>query len=205
MRFMNAKTRRIARLVRILGKDSLEVIFGSQVTVFMLRPLRYHQLRLARLKKPGGKDRRAPNDGGMKYGIRVPRNTKEATQFYQENGNKLWDNEILKEMEALVYMKVFRKLPSSLRKARAKVFQFAPLRMIFDVKVDLRRKARLVIWGHVVDSSGHEVYASTMKSVSYSIMMTIAAANNLDFMTGDIGNAYLNANTQENIYIRAGT
>ena len=53
--------------------------------------------------------------------------------------------------------------------------------MIFDIKVDLRRNARLVIRGHVVNSSDHEVYASTMKSVSYSIMMTIAAANNLEF------------------------
>ena len=35
--------------------------------------------------------------------------------------------------------------------------------------------------------------------------MTIAAANNLDVMTGDIGNAYLNANTQEDIYTRART
>ena len=64
---------------------------------------------------------------------------------------------------------------------------------------------RLVIGGHVVDSSRHEVYASTMNSVSASILMTIAAAYNLYVMTGDIGNAYLNANTQENIYTHAGT
>ena len=41
-----------------------------------------------------------------------------------------------------------------------------PLQMIFDVKVDLRRKFRLVIGGHVVDSYKQEVYESTMKSVS---------------------------------------
>ena len=35
--------------------------------------------------------------------------------------------------------------------------------MIFDVKQDLKRKARLVIGGHMVDSSGHEVYDSVMK------------------------------------------
>ena len=86
-------------------------------------------------------------------------------------------------------MKVFRKLPLSLHKARAKGFQFNPLRMIFDVKVYLRRKARIVIGGYVVDSSGHKFYASTTKSVSYRILMTIAAINNLDVMTGDIGNA----------------
>ena len=73
--------------------------------------------------------------------------------------------------------------------------------MIFDVNLDLRINARLVIGGHVVDSSGDKVYASTMKSVSSRILMKIAAANNLDAMTDDIFNAYLNANTQENILI----
>ena len=50
--------------------------------------------------------------------------------------------------------------------------------MIFDVKVDLRRKSRLVIGGHVVDSSGNEVYARSMELVSASILIMITAANN---------------------------
>ena len=196
MRFINAKKKRIARLVIIFGNYSLEEVFGSQVTISMLRPLKFHRLRLARLKKPGGKYWRAPNNSGMKYGIRVPRNAKGATQFDKENGNLVWNNAILKGLEALMSMKLFKKLPSSLRKARAKGLQFAPLNIIFDVKVDLRRKSRLVIGGHVVDSSGHEVYAYTMNSVSARILMTIAATNNLDFMTGDIGITYPNANTE---------
>ena len=101
-------------------------------------------------------------------------------------------------------MNVFEKFPSSLRKVRGRGFQFAPLRMIFDVKVDLRRKARLVIGGHVIDSSGHEVYASTMKSVSARVLMKIAATNDLDVMVGDIGNAYLHTSTEEKVYTRAG-
>ena len=102
-------------------------------------------------------------------------------------------------------MKVFRKVPSSLCKARDKGFQFAQLRIIFDVKVDLRRNARLIIGGHVLDYSGHEVYSSTMKFVSARILMTIAEENNIDAMTGDIDNAYLKANTEEYIYTRSGT
>ena len=42
VRFTNAKTRRIARLVSIFGKNLLEEVFGSQVTMSMLRPLRYN-------------------------------------------------------------------------------------------------------------------------------------------------------------------
>ena len=89
----------------------------------------------------------------------------------------------MKELEDLIFMKVFKKHPLSLRKSRSKGFQFTTLRMIFEVKVDLRRKARLFIEGHVIDSSRHEVYASTMKSVLARILMTIAAVNNLYVMT----------------------
>ena len=34
--------------------------------------------------------------------------------------------------------------------------------------------------------------------------MTIAAANNLEVMVGDINNAYLHADTKEKVYTRAG-
>ena len=61
--------------------------------------------------------------------------------------------------------------------------------MIFDVKVDLRRKARIVIGVHIVNSSENKVYENTMKSVSARILMRIVSKNNLDVMTGDIGNA----------------
>ena len=84
--------------MRIIGNDSLEEVFGSQVTIAMLQPLSFHRLCLARLKKYGGKDRRAPNNSGMKYSIRFPRNAKEAVQFDKENGNLLWKNAILKEL-----------------------------------------------------------------------------------------------------------
>ncbi len=56
--------------------------------------------------------------------------------------------------------------------------QYAPLQMIFAVKQDLRCKAQLVLGGHVIDASGHNMYASNMKGISSRILMLIAAANN---------------------------
>ena len=76
--------------------------------------------------------------------------------------------------------------------------------MIFDKMVDFKRNSRLVIGGHVVKSTEKEVYASTLKSVSARILIKIAVANNLDFMTGDIDNSYLITNTEEKMYTRAG-
>ena len=104
---MNAKTRRMAILVRILSTYFLEYIFYFLVTLSMMRPLKYHLLRLSRLKKPGGKHPHSHNNGGIKYGIIIPSNASEAAQFDKENGNFLWGNAILKELEALMSMKLF--------------------------------------------------------------------------------------------------
>ena len=76
-------------------------------------------------------------------------------------------------------------------------FQYARLMMIFDVKQDLRRKARLILGGHMIDASGHDTYATNMKGISARILMLIASANELRVLTGDIGNAYLYASTNE--------
>ena len=66
-KFVSNTKKCIARIVSVLGKDSLEEIFGSQVTLSMMRPLRFHRIRLARLKKPSGRDRRSDNSSGLKY------------------------------------------------------------------------------------------------------------------------------------------
>ena len=42
VKLTNGKTRRIARLVRILGTNYLEEMFISQATLSMLWPLKYH-------------------------------------------------------------------------------------------------------------------------------------------------------------------
>ena len=88
----------------------------------------------------------------MKFGIKIPNSVKEALLFDKENNNNTWSEAIKKEMGALDKAGVFEychpdsTIPDS--------YQYAPLRMIFEVKQeDLRRKARLVAGGHVVDSS----------------------------------------------------
>ncbi len=84
-------------------------------------------------------------------------------------------------------------------------WQFAPLRMMFDIKQqDLKRKARLVIGGHVIDSSNHITFSSIILDISVKILMIIAVQNALSFMTADIGNVFCTAPCGENIWIREG-
>jgi Reverse transcriptase (RNA-dependent DNA polymerase) len=82
-------------------------------------------------------------------------------------------------------------------------YQFAPLQIVFDVKPDGRRKARVVAGGHVVTCDVN-TYASMVKTLSVRLLHVIADANKLTTLCGDIGNAFVNSYTNEKIYTRAG-
>ena len=68
----------------------------------------------------------------------------------------------------------------------------------------LRIKYQIVIGGCVAYYTNHNVYAITMKLVSSRILFTTSSANGLMAMMDDIGNSYLNAEMNENIYTHAG-
>ena len=163
--------------------------------------------------KPGRSNSLSPNRrksnvmGSFKYGIYVPRNVDDALAQDEKNGNSLWREAIIKELTSLMHMKTFKLIDkvnfAEIRKKEK--YQYAPLRMIFDVKQDLRRKARLVIGGHVIDSTGLDVYASNMETISARVLMLIASANKQEVLTGDIGVAYLYAKVGQKVYCRLGT
>ena len=98
-------------------------------------------------------------------------------------------------MGAMDKKKVFEILSPGKRAPRD--YQFAPLHMVFDVNDDGTHKGRFVAGGHVVDSTHLAAYASVMKSSNLRILLTIAAKFDLEIYTGDVGGAYLNANTRE--------
>ena len=86
-----------------------------------------------------------------------------------------------------------------------KGYQYAPLTLIFDVKQeDLRRKARLVAGEHIVDSTMYESYSSVVQTRTIRILETIAMNEGLKIVTGDISNAFVQADTDERIYSVAG-
>eukprot|EP00957_Ditylum_brightwellii_P157069 11954356-Ditylum_brightwellii.AAC.1 len=58
-------------------------------------------------------------------------------------------------MEALERLNVFEYLDPNTKFQKEEGWQFSPMQMIFDIKQDLRRKARFVVDGHVIDSSEH--------------------------------------------------
>ena len=65
--------------------------------------------------------------------------------------------------------------------------------MIFDVKTDLSRKARLVAGGHLTDPQKDSVHSSTVSRDSVFITFTINALNGLEVLAGNVQNAFFNA------------
>ena len=76
---------------------------------------------------------------------------------------------------------------------------------VFDIKMDLTRKARFVAGGYVTAPPTSLPYTSVVSRDSVRIALLIAAINDLEILVGDIGNAYLNADTKEKYFYRAGS
>ena len=126
----------------------------------------------------------------------------EAIKLDGKNGNTYWQDAMKKEVDALVQLDCFRFEKSGYKPG--KEYQSTILFMVFDVKQDLRRKARLVAGGHLIDPLDHEVYSSTVKGISVRLLQVIAHKEKYEILCGDVGNAFPTAYTNEKIYAIAG-
>jgi hypothetical protein len=79
-----------------------------------------------------------------------------------------------------------------------------PCHMIFDVKMDFTRKARFVAGGHMTDPPSTITYSSVVARDSVRLAFLLAALNDLEILGGDIGNAYLQAETKEKVHTICG-
>ncbi len=134
-----------------------------------------------------------------KFGIQVPKTVDEALQIDHDTGTTFWRDAIMKEMKNVLPAFEFHPVGH-----KPVGYKWIPLHMIFDVKMDFTRKARLVAGGHVTDPPTLMTYSSVVSRESVRIAFLVAALNDLDILAADIGNAYLNAKTKEMVYTTAG-
>jgi hypothetical protein len=137
-----------------------------------------------------------------KFGVRIPRNEKEAIAIDRENGNTYWQDAIKIELDQLFEYKVFRDLGRNA--AVPYGYQQIKLRIVFDVKQSLKRKARVVARGDMTDPPREAVYSGVASLRSLRIVCLLAELNELKLTGGDVGNAYLEAYTSEKVCVRAG-
>ena len=135
----------------------------------------------------------------QKFGIRVPKSVPEALQIDKDTGTTCWWDAIKKEMDkVMVAFDVEEELTADdVRQGVARGdfvgYQEIACHWVFDVKMDLTRKARLVAGGDMTGLPSSLTYSSVVTWESVCIAFLIAGLNFLDVLACDIKNAYLNA------------
>ena len=136
------------------------------------------------------------------YGIMVPKNHTEAMMMDKENNNDNWSKAEKLELEQIDQYEVFENLgtdgviPDGYKKIR--------VHFVYAIKHDGCHKARLVAGGHLTDVPDYSITSSVVSLRGLRTVIFIAELNELELWTTDVGNAYLEAPTQEKVYIVGG-
>jgi hypothetical protein len=143
-----------------------------------------------------------------KYGVRLPHSVREALAIDKETGTDFWWQAIQKEMKKVMVAFEYDDTltPEQARTDKSKYvgFQEITCHIIFDVQMDLTRKARFVADGHLTEPPVSVTYSSVVSRDSVRLAFLLAALNDLDIVACDVGNAYLNAPCREKIWFVAG-
>jgi hypothetical protein len=120
-------------------------------------------------------------------------------------GTTFWFDAIRKEVEKVkVAFEFCEQIRQGLARKDFVGYLEITCHMVFDVKMDLTCKARFVAGGHMTETPASLTYSSVVSRDSVRIAFLIVALNDLDIMSCDIGNAYLNALCREKIWFVAG-
>ena len=168
-----------------------------------LKPIARRQKKLQRLINQA-KLRSFRTSPKYMYGFKVPRNFKEALEFDRENGTNLWEAATLLELKQLDEYDTFIDKGDFNRHTIPQGFKLIRVHFVYAVKHDGRHKARLVAGGHLTDTPIDSVYAGVVSLRSFRTCVLLGELNGMPPYATDIGNAYLEATTNEKVCIKAG-
>ena len=144
------------------------------------------------------------------FGYLISRNYMEAMQFDSENKNSKWYDAIKLEMEFMLEYKVFKMWDKAILDKHKKVkkpprgYHRIKVHLVFAVKFGGRHKAGLVADGHLTPEPIENIYSGVVSLRNLRLVIFLGKLNNLELCGADIGNAYLEAFTDEKLYIVAG-
>ena len=144
-----------------------------------------------------------------KFGIRLPKSVKEALDIDRATNTDFWRKAINKEMSKVKVAWVTHDglTPQDIRDGKTTEFvgfQEIGCHMVFDIKMDFTRKARFVAGGHTTEAPTSMTYSSVVSRDSVRLAFLIAALNDLDIMSVDLENAFIQAPCREKIWFEGG-
>ena len=124
-----------------------------------------------------------------KFGIELPKMIQQALDIDKQTGTTYWYDAIQKEVcnvkVAFNILDENENVPVG--------YQFIKCHMVFDLKMGtLQHKVRLVAGGHMTDPPVSQTFASVVSCESIRIGLLLAVLNDLNVLTSDLQNAYLN-------------
>jgi hypothetical protein len=141
---------------------------------------------------------------GIKYklGIQIPKGIKNAIELVKKNGNHLWKEAIRTELKQLTDYQTFIVLDSGedIPIGNQKI----PYDVVFDVKYDLRHKARLVAGVDLTVNDKEDIYSGVVGMNTLRFGFFLGELYGLSCCACDIGKAFLYGKTKEKVYIIAG-
>ena len=139
-----------------------------------------------------------------KYGFEVPRNYQHALRLDELNKNSKWHDSVDTELDQIDEYDTFKDLGHKSKAKPPPGHKKIRVHLVFDIKHDGRHKARLVADGHLTDVPLESVYSGVVSLRGFRLVLFLAELNKLEAWATDIGNAYLEAETAEKVYIEAG-
>ena len=142
------------------------------------------------------------------HGFQVPKDYNDAMRLDKENGNTHWQGAMDLELTQIHEYKVFKDTGKA-KFHNGKVvtpdgFQKIRVHFVYAVKHDGRFKARLVADGHLTKEPLESIYSGVVSLRSLRMVVFLSQLNNLEIWGADVGNAYLEAYTDEKLCIMAG-
>ena len=142
------------------------------------------------------------------HGFQVPKDYNDAIRLDKENSNTHWQDAMDLELTQIHEYKVFRDTGKA-KFHNGKVvtpdgFQEIRVHFVYAVKHDGRFKARLVADGHLTKEPVESIYSGVVSLRSLRMVVFLSQLNNLEIWGADVGNAYLEAYTDEKLCIMAG-
>ena len=143
-----------------------------------------------------------PMEENIQFGVNVPRNHKHAMDLDSKNGNNKWYKAEQAELKQIFEYETFID--------KGKGYTMPPeytrinVHFVYAVKHDGRHKARLVAGGHLTKAPTESIYSGVVSLKGIRLIIFLGRLNGLNIYSTDIGNAYLEAKTQEKVYIVAG-